>query len=121
MSIGLVCQYLEPKVKRSGDIEYKNISGERSLQYKQYLKNLYSKEYIEEIWGKIKPLSHLSNSKPDMLDGSFSEKRKHSDYVYNIPEYQKLLNNENKIDIDFEFKMKNFAIKKAIKDFEILL
>ena len=87
MSIGLVCQYLEPKVKRSGDIEYKNISGERSLQYKQYLKNLYSKEYIEEIWGKIKPLSHLSNSKPDMLDGSFSEKRKHSDYVYNIPEY----------------------------------
>ena len=50
MSIGLVCQYLEPIIKRSGNVEYKNISGEKTLQYKQYLKNSYSKEYIEEVW-----------------------------------------------------------------------
>ena len=306
MSIGLVCQYLEPIIKRSGNIEYKNISGEKTLQYKQYLKNLYSKEHIEEVWysncinllslikriykegyrvfrissslfplydleqnllhnskakfllkdigdyvksnniritthpdqfvllssnreevnnksilmlehygwvfdcmelpksnyycinihggtkgnsnilisnisklsdsvksrltlendersynvkqlykvyletgipivfdshhhsfnaenlstedalnlsfqtwNKIKPMTHLSNS--NIINGSFADRRKHSDYVYSIPECQKLLNNENKIDIDFEFKMKNFAIKKAVKDLGVIL
>ena len=74
-----------------------------------------------ETWNKIKPLTHLSNSNPDFVNGSFLDRRKHSDYVYSICEYQKILNNENKIDIDFEFKMKNFAIKKAIKDFDIVL
>lgn len=308
MSIGLVCQYLEPIVKRSGDIEYKNIAGEKSLQYKRYLNNSYTKEHIEEVWysnctsllslikkihnegyssfrissslfplfdkeinllynseaknvlkqigdfiisakmritthpdqfvllssnkesvnnnsilmlehfgwvfdcmglpktpyhcinihggvkgnsdifvsnidklsesvrsrltlendersysvndlykvflrtnipivfdchhhnfntgeifleealelslktwNNVKPLTHLSNSEPESLNLSFSDRRKHSNYVNNIPELFAKLNNEDKIDIDFEFKMKNFAIKKAIKDFGVKL
>lgn len=308
MSIGLVCQYLEPIVKRSGNIEYKNITNEKSLQYKQYLDNRYSKEYIEQVWvnncnsllsiikrifkegyrsfrlssslfplfdlnkdllqaskaipilkeignfvlannvritthpdqfvllssnkeevnnnsisilnhygwmfdsmdlpkspyfcinihggvkgnsniliknidilsesvrsrltlendersynvldlyniyketnipivfdchhhefntsnlsleegldlaiktwNGIKPMTHLSNTEPENVNKGFSFKRKHSNYVHYISDVYKKFNNDNVIDIEFEFKMKNFAIKKAIKDFELIL
>jgi UV DNA damage endonuclease len=70
---------------------------------------------------KVKPLTHLSNTDPSLANGSFTDKRKHSDYVHYIPECQRLSNNEDKIDIDWEFKMKNLAIFKAIKDFDIKL
>lgn len=70
---------------------------------------------------KEKPLTHLSNTDPDKSNGSFTELRKHSDYVHYIPDFQLRANNANEIDIDFEFKMKNLAIEKAIKDFEVKL
>jgi UV DNA damage endonuclease len=70
---------------------------------------------------KCKPLTHLSNTEPELKNGSFTERRKHSEYVYYIPEYLIRDNNLNQIDIDFEFKMKNLAIFKAVKDFNILL
>jgi len=68
-----------------------------------------------------KPLTHLSNTSPELATGSFKDRRKHSDYVHYIPEIQRMLNNENKIDIEFEFKMKNLAIHKAVKEFSITL
>lgn len=72
-------------------------------------------------WSGIKPLSHLSNTDPNIIGGSFMQRRKHSDYVHYIPECQRQANNAGILDIDFEFKMKNIAIMKAIKDFDILL
>jgi len=72
-------------------------------------------------WGTSKPMTHLSNTTPGLESGSFREKRKHSDYVHYIPEYQLKAHSENKTDIDFEFKMKNLAIFKAVKDFNISL
>lgn len=68
-----------------------------------------------------KPLTHLSNTDPIHINGSFKDRRKHSDYVHYIPDLQRKLNNENKLDIEFEFKMKNLAIHKAVKEFEIYL
>ena len=76
---------------------------------------------IKSTWGKYKPLTHLSNTDPSLINGSFTERRKHSDYVHYIPECQLKSNNNNEIDIDFEFKMKNVAIFKAVKDFGIKL
>lgn len=70
---------------------------------------------------KHKPMTHLSNTDPNNINGNFQDRRKHSDYVHYIPSYQLKYNNENKIDIDFEFKMKNIAIFKAVKDFGIVL
>ena len=78
-------------------------------------------ELAKVTWGKIKPLTHLSNTEPDLKNGSFKDRRKHSEYVHYIPEYQRLQNNDGLIDIDFEFKQKNLAIKKAIVDFDIKL
>lgn len=78
-------------------------------------------ELAKSTWGSIKPLTHLSNTDPLFLNGSFKDKRKHSDYVHYIPSYQMQENNDNKIDIEMEFKMKNLAIEKAVKDFTIKL
>lgn len=75
----------------------------------------------KKTWNNIKPLTHLSNTSPLVANGSFTEKRKHSDYVHYIPDCQLKGNNNNEIDIDFEFKMKNLAILKALKDFNIIL
>jgi UV DNA damage endonuclease len=68
---------------------------------------------------KAKPLTHLSNTTPGLENGSFTERGAHSDYVHYIPKYQ--LDNQDKIDIDFEFKMKNLAIFKAVNDFGVKL
>ncbi len=70
---------------------------------------------------KVRPLTHLSNTTPGMENGSFRERRKHSDYVHYIPEHQRVANNSDRIDIEAEFKMKNLAIFKAIKDFDLRL
>ena len=75
----------------------------------------------KKTWGNHKPLTHLSNTDPSLVNGSFTERRKHSDYVHYIPECQLNGNNNNELDIDFEFKMKNLAILKAIEDFNIKL
>lgn len=70
-------------------------------------------------WGEIRPLTHLSNTDPTLVNGSFTERRKHSDYVHYVPDCQLNDNNNNLIDIELEFKMKNLAMFKAIKDFNL--
>lgn len=74
-----------------------------------------------ETWNGYKPLTHLSNTEVGLENGSFSDRRKHSDYVHYIPDYQLQAINNNVIDCDFEFKKKNLAIFKAVKDFGIRL
>lgn len=71
-------------------------------------------------WKNIKPLTHLSNTEPELSSSNnFQKLRQHSQYVHYIPKYQLKANNDDLIDIDFEFKMKNLAIEKAIIDFNI--
>lgn len=72
-------------------------------------------------WNNIKPLTHLSNTEPELVNGSFTDKRKHSAYVHYIPECMLQANNCDLVDVEFEFKMKNLAILKAVKDFNIKL
>lgn len=78
-------------------------------------------ELAISTWGEHKPMTHLSNTEPSLINGSFTARRKHSDYVHYIPEYQQHLNNSNKIDIEFEFKMKQLAIFKAVEELNINL
>jgi len=68
-------------------------------------KNISPKEAIEkciDTWGEHKPLFHFSNGKSGPND------RAHSDYVYDV--HEELF--QNNVDIDFEFKLKDFAIKQ---------
>lgn len=85
------------------------------------LSNDEALQLCKKSWVNIKPLTHLSNTEPLLVNGSFTERRKHSDYVHYIPDCQLVGNNNNELDIEFEFKMKNLAIFKAIKDFDIKL
>lgn len=67
----------------------------------------------------LKPLQHLSNTEPGNEFGSFTEKRKHSNYIHNVPVCQLNLIKNNAIDLDVEAKMKNLAILKLRQDFDI--
>jgi len=69
----------------------------------------------------FKPLQHLSNTEPGMENGSFPDRRKHSQYIHYVPDCQLELAKENLIDLDVEAKMKNLAIMKMRKDFNIEL
>lgn len=74
----------------------------------------------KSTWHDIKPLTHLSNTEPELANSNnFQKLRQHSQYVHYIPQYQLDANNNDQIDIEFEFKMKNLAIEKAILDFNI--
>jgi UV DNA damage repair endonuclease len=73
-----------------------------------------------KTWGNIKPLQHLSNTEIGSENGSFTERRKHSFNIHYVPEKQKELILENKIDVDVEAKGKNLAVLKMRKDFGII-
>ena len=60
-----------------------------------------------ETWGSYRPLFHYSNGKANPGD------RSHSDYVYIL--HDELF--ENDVDVEFEFKAKDYAIEKFIYDY----
>lgn len=68
---------------------------------------------------QYKPVQHLSNTEPGFEKGSFTERRKHSNYIHYVPDCQLQLARLDMIDLDIEAKMKNFAIIKMRKDFAI--
>jgi UV DNA damage endonuclease len=73
-----------------------------------------------KTWNGIKPLQHLSNTEVGITEkDSFTERRKHSNYIHYIPELQKLLMMENIVDVEIEAKAKNLAVLKMRKDFNI--
>jgi UV DNA damage endonuclease len=60
-----------------------------------------------ETWGKYKQLFHYSNGRSGPTD------RAHSDYVYIL--HKELF--ENDVDVEFEFKAKDYAIEKFMVDY----
>ena len=62
-----------------------------------------------ETWGKYKPLFHYSNGKTGPTD------RSHSDYVYTL--HKELF--ENDVDVEFEFKAKDYALERFEKEFKL--
>lgn len=73
-----------------------------------------------ESWGNIKPLQHLSNSEVGAENGSFNERRAHSQLIRYIPPLQLDAIRANVIDVDVEAKLKNIALLKMREDFQII-
>lgn len=72
-------------------------------------------------WGKVRPLTHLSNTEPGMENASFNKKRAHSSMAYYISDIQKELNNSSLIDIEMEFKNKNIAVFDAVEKLKLVI
>jgi UV DNA damage endonuclease len=73
-----------------------------------------------ETWPKgINPLQHISNTEPHLVNGSFTDRRKHSDLIHYVPEPQLRALREGTIDVEVEAKQKNISVFKMSKDFEI--
>lgn len=75
-----------------------------------------------ETWPKgIKPLQHLSNTEPGFENGSFAERRKHSNMIHYVPDCQLQSLWNDTIDVEIEAKLKNVAVLKMSTDFQINL
>jgi len=73
-----------------------------------------------ETWPKgITPLQHLANTEPGMENGSFPERRKHSNMIHYIPDCQLKALLENTVDVEIEAKQKNISISKMMEKFNI--
>jgi UV DNA damage endonuclease len=81
----------------------------------------YSDAFVEscKTWNGITPLQHISNTEIGKEAGSFNERRSHSNYIHSVNELQLSALRENKIDVDVEAKMKNLALIKMRREFEI--
>lgn len=75
----------------------------------------------KKTWRDIKPIQHVSNTEPGFENGSFNERRAHSQYIHNIPELQLNEIANDWIDVDVEAKAKNLAIYKLRKQLHISL
>jgi len=63
-----------------------------------------------ETWPKgIKPLQHLSNTEPDLINGNFMDRRKHSDMIHYVPDVQLQALRDDTIDCEIEAKKKNIS------------
>lgn len=74
-----------------------------------------------ETWGTIKPLQHISNTEPEHMNSSFTQKRKHSQLIHYVPEIQLKNLREDNVDVEVEAKLKNISVFKMSKDFNIPL
>jgi UV DNA damage endonuclease len=72
-------------------------------------------------WGKIKPLQHLSNTEPGMENGSFNERRSHSNFIHYINQHQLNALRNDTIDVDLEAKMKNISLLKFREEYGIFV
>jgi hypothetical protein len=58
----------------------------------------------------VKPLQHVANTEPGLENSSFSQRRKHSNYINYIPECQLDALKANTIDVEVEAKLKNLSL-----------
>jgi UV DNA damage endonuclease len=70
-----------------------------------------------ETWGTIRPLQHISNTEPSLVNASVSQRRKHSDMIHYVPAPQLQSMRDDTIDVDVEAKSKNIAVLKMAADF----
>lgn len=73
-----------------------------------------------ETWPTgIKPLQHLSNTEPSLVNGNFMDRRKHSDMIHYVPDVQLSALRNDTIDVEIEAKMKNISVDEMKKRFSI--
>jgi UV DNA damage endonuclease len=73
-----------------------------------------------ETWpAGVRPLQHISNTEPALINGSTTERRKHSNMIHYVPQCQLDALRNDTIDVEVEAKMKNVAVEAMAKEFEI--
>lgn len=73
-----------------------------------------------QTWtGGVRPLQHISNTEPSLINGSLLARRKHSDMIHYVPEPQLKALRDDEVDVEVEAKQKNLAVTKMATDFSI--
>lgn len=70
-----------------------------------------------ETWpAGVRPLQHVSNTEPGFENGTFSERRRHGPYIYQLPDPQLEGVLADAIDLEVETTMKNLAVERLLDD-----
>lgn len=73
-----------------------------------------------QTWtGGVRPLQHISNTEPSLVNGSLLDRRKHSDMIHYVPDPQLKALRDDTVDVEVEAKQKNLAVTKMSTDFSI--
>lgn len=73
-----------------------------------------------ETWpASVRPLQHLSNTSPDLINGNFMDRRKHSGMIHYVPDVQLTALRDDTVDIEIEAKLKNISTTKMKQEFSI--
>ena len=73
-----------------------------------------------QTWSNnVRPLQHISNTEPSLVNGSTTDRRKHSDMIHYVPDPQLQALRDDTIDVEVEAKMKNLSVTKMATDFSI--
>lgn len=73
-----------------------------------------------QTWtGGVRPLQHISNTEPSLVNGSLLARRKHSDMIHYVPGPQLKALRDDVVDVEVEAKQKNLAVTKMATDFSI--
>lgn len=76
----------------------------------------------DETWPHgVRPLQHISNTEPGLENGSFSDRRKHSNMIHYIPAPQLSRLRRGELDLEVEAKLKNIAVLEMPKKFDVPL
>lgn len=67
----------------------------------------------------VRPLQHISNTEPELVNGSSTDRRKHSNMIHYVPDCQLKSLRDDTIDVEVEAKLKNLAVFKMATDFDI--
>lgn len=67
----------------------------------------------------VRPVQHLANTEKGFEEGSFTDRRRHSQHVHSIPEPQLEGLKKGEITIEVEAKRKNLAIEQMVRDFKL--
>jgi UV DNA damage endonuclease len=67
----------------------------------------------------VRPLQHISNTEPSLVNGSLLSRRKHSDMIHYVPEPQLRALRDDTVDVEVEAKQKNLAVTKMSTEFNI--
>lgn len=96
MSLGVCCQWLEPRIKRDGSVVYENSINERSLQLGRYQQGFYPPSVVRDVY--TNNIKEIINVIPKLKTKGIKVFRLSSG-LFPLSEFnQSLLDNDQQID-----------------------
>jgi UV DNA damage endonuclease len=108
MSLGVCCQWLEPRTKRDGSVVYENSINERTLQLGRFQKGLYTKSTIREVY--LNNINEIIKLVPKLVANNIKLFRMSSG-LFSLAEY-----NRDIIDNDEQVSLLLTKLGKAFTD-----
>ena len=97
MTLGVCCQWLEPRTKRDGSVVYENSINERTLQLGRFQNGFYSKAFIREVY--LNNINEIIKLVPKLVANNIKLFRLSSN-LFSLAEYNRdILDNDERVSL----------------------